>query len=860
MFKWLTRNDGRRRIERAKRRIASPRASVFTEFAIVMPVVAMICSAMIEIVGFWDAQVMANHAAWQVGRIVMVRGSDGLVFSSSLDKKSKTGIKGSKMPDVLKKMLGGLDTVIKGANKFNNRGNIATMFLMSTCGIGYFGASPGQTLSDGFTSLCKSVVTALTEDIPKWIKDGVKAKLPTTSKSGDSGIGAFVQNLVNGIVDKMTEWALKPIANGMQKLLQKAFDSIFGKDGAKIDSLFSGKGAAARYARQMYGAASRIARAKDKTGREVLEVTDMDDLQGGFLFAKNSNLGRLVYPQVYDKEGKSDGYFVTNAHGWPANNGGLAMVHVEVNWPYESGWLFPVVSGYGAGKSKAPVAKGHSMVFPQPDIQNEHLYSEGASAYDEGSYTNNAAMAELDDLAKEMKNYLKFVKFGMKYRICAETITLGDDDWYAKSWKRCIELKEMWGLGKGECGGDYGSCWSAITDGKAQDAYLSDLNGYFSPASYRYRDYFYWDGEVPWEKPFNYQREEVLRHHRRYMPSIAYSNGNSQFGAWFAQNKSLTCDDSTYNWFVSGQSAFLFIANGIGKNAAALSSAFGPGKFDSNKAVSQIIAFASRNKVNVPNMVKWTEGADLAAWTQKEKELQKAAEKADKSFAVIKSLIEREIHDIEDIENGNANWTGDEGDPVYDPSDEAAMKDPKALAKKAREKWATMKKNLKKKLGEVDAAAVALRDEWNAYVNAANKFKQDRRQCVVDGYVDACIKLMAKRRSMSVLDAAHDASFKFPKDCVAYDIVKSTADMRAKVESYMKKADDAYQREIEYGALLGLASASRAEKEGKSIDQIVDAADGIVEDKPGSLSAGSDTGKIIDKDRQEYSGGEWKWK
>ena len=126
--------------------------------------------------------------------------------------------------------------------------------------------------------------------------------------------------------------------------------------------------------------------------------------------------------------------------------------------------------------------------------------------------------------------------------------------------------------------------------------------------------------------------------------------------------------------------------------------------------------------------------------------------------------------------------------------------------------------------------------------------------------MDACIKLMAKRRSMSVLDAAHDASFKFPKDCVAYDIVKSTADMRAKAESYMKKADEAYQREVEYGALLGLASASRAKKEGKSIDQIVDAAGGIVEDKPGSLSAGSDTGLIIDKDRQEYSGGEWKWK
>ena len=90
MFKWLTRNDGKR-VERAKRRIASPRASVFTEFALVVPIVALVCSAMIEIVGYWDAQVMANHAAWTVGRIAMVRGSDGMEFSNDLSKKSKTG-------------------------------------------------------------------------------------------------------------------------------------------------------------------------------------------------------------------------------------------------------------------------------------------------------------------------------------------------------------------------------------------------------------------------------------------------------------------------------------------------------------------------------------------------------------------------------------------------------------------------------------------------------------------------------------------------------------------------------------------------------------------------------------------------
>ena len=848
MFGWLTRNDGNR-VGRAARRIKSPRGSVFSEFALVMPIVVLVCSAMLELVGFWDAQVMANHAAWQVGRIVMVRGSDGLVFSESLSKMSKTGIKGSKMPEVLKKMLGGLDTVVQGADKFNNRANVATMFLMSTCGIGYYGASPGKTLSDGFTSLCKSVVDTLTKDIPKWIREGVASKLPKVGKSGESGIGGFVNDLVNKIVDKITESALKPIADAIQKRMQSAFDSILGKNGSKIDSLFNGKGALARNSRQMYGAASRIVRAKRISGKEVVTVTDMDEPQGGFLFAKNGNLGRLVYPQVYDKEGKSDGYFITSAHGWPANNDGHAMVHVEVNWPYERGWLFPVVSGRGySSGTNAPTATGHSMVFPQPNIQNEHLYSEGATEFAEGSYTNNAAMAALDDLAKEMKNYLKFVKFCMRYRICAETISLADERgfWHTGSWKKCPELKELFGIGEGKGEGDYGKCWDVITDNKAQDDYSRNLEPYFNAVNYRIREYFHWDGS----------------YHRRYMPRLVTSLGNSKLGEWFKNkdNKSLTCDDATYNWFVSGQTAFLAISTGIRNNSAALSAAFGPGKFDSNKAVTQIIAFASRNKVNVPNMVKWTEGADFEAWKAKEKELQKFSATADASFAEIKKLIEKEIHDIENIENGNATWTGDESDPVYDPTDEAAMKDPKAVAKKAREKWNGMKEKLKKKLVEVDAAAVALRNEWEAYKKAADDFKSWRRRSVLDGYVDACIKLMAAKKSMNVLDGAEAAAFKFPKSCITYDIVKSTDDMLAKMKKYLKKADESYQREIEYGILLGLESAGRAKKQGKSIDQVVEEAEGITEDKPGSLTPGSDSGALIDKDRQEYSGGEWKWK
>ena len=68
-----------------------------------------------------------------------------------------------------------------------------------------------------------------------------------------------------------------------------------------------------------------------------------------------------------------------------------------------------------------------------------------------------------------------------------------------------------------------------------------------------------------------------------------------------------------------------------------------------------------------------------------------------------------------------------------------------------------------------------------------------------------------------------------------------------------------YKQEVEYGALMGLESAGKAKREGKTPDQIVDEADGVNDDMPGSLAPGSDKGNIIDKDHQSYQGGAWKW-
>ena len=887
-------------MKKAKKRISSSRGAVFSEFALVVPVVALVCSAMIEVVGYWDAQVMANHAAWTVGRIAMVRGSDGMEFSTNLSKKSKTGIKGSSMPSVLKSMLGSLDTLAGGANKFNNRGNIATLFLMSTCGIGYYGASPGKTLSDGFTTLCNDCMKGIKEGIPDAIKSAItNLKLPSLLENipGGSAIEELVKNIVKGLVDKLTEWALKPVADSVSKLLQTAFNNIFGKEGSKVDALFKGDGEAARHARQMYGAASRIARAKSKIGKEVVTVEDMDDLRGDFLFAKQSTLKRLAYPQVVDKEAKSDGYFVTGAHGWPANNNGLAMIHVEINWPYESGWLFPIVSGYGSSAS-APVAKGHSMVFPSPDIQNENLYSEGATAYAEGDYKASASQKDLDDLAKEMKDYLKYVKYCMRFRICTESLSFKDGKYHAGSatwWKYIPQLKELWPFDEGDgdsypVGGDYGKCWNAITDGKDQDTKEKTLNdnGYFNSWSYHNRDYFHWDGS----------------YHKSYHTSLCDTGGNAGLGKWYDNRQYLTYRNSTDNRFNSDEASSMAVgipvvigvptamsepvvgrsvsvgvgpadsmAMPLGMSASsyiAFLQAYQRHQYEIIQAVpggvnfqwlyGQITAFCNRNKLNVYNLVKWQEGHDLAAWKRQDEELHKKAVAADKSFGVIKKLVRDEIADIEDMENGSSTWTGDEDDPVFDPNDEEVMKNPDAAVKKAREKWARMKVNLRKKLLEVDAAAEALRNQWSRYSSDVAAFETDREKCVGEYFYEACMLTLIKTKNRLVFDPSNDSSFKIPAGCMPYDIEKGTRDMLDKVKAYQDNLNDSYKKEVEYGAMMGLKSAGEAKKSGRRPEDVFEKAGNLINDTPGNLNPGSDKGFIIDHDRQEFIGGEWKWK
>ena len=103
-----------------------------------------------------------------------------------------------------------------------------------------------------------------------------------------------------------------------------------------------------------------------------------------------------------------------------------------------------------------------------------------------------------------------------------------------------------------------------------------------------------------------------------------------------------------------------------------------------------------------------------------------------------------EIIDIENMENGTSQWTGDEDDPVFDPNDEEVMKNPEAAAKKAWDKWRTMKVNLRKKLKEVDAAAVALRDQWTQYQRDVAAFESIRVISASSGRISSCDKVPKK--------------------------------------------------------------------------------------------------------------------
>ena len=395
-----------------KRRLKSPRASVYLEYAIVMPLVVMLISALIEFTSLWDAKIMANHAAWTVGRIATVRPK--MVFSEKLSEKLEGGLTNDKMSAYMKEMLAPLDAIMKGANKFNNCGNVATMFLMSTCSNGYWGQSVSGDLKSMLEQMIQKPLKLLKDNLVTWM-----------TKAITNGLTKFLPDSIAGPVGKLLVGILKDIIENivfkpLSSLISKITDLLFPSG---IFDWIQGLLEKDRTVRGIFYAASRIAK------NDVLTVEKLT--KKPFAFSANINSfgkdRRLSFPRCLDNNItiRDKVNQVEKDSSWPPNYNLQPMYKVKVAWPFERTWLFPIVSGYESvpkeGGLAKPTAVGYSLVYTQPDIANTNLLAEGAEVFSDGTQTNQFADI-LKDVKGEIEGFMKTVAFGMRYRLRQEVV------------------------------------------------------------------------------------------------------------------------------------------------------------------------------------------------------------------------------------------------------------------------------------------------------------------------------------------------------------------------------------------------------------------------------------------------------
>ncbi len=221
MVRWL---------KRAARRVSAERGSAYVEFAFLAPFFLMFASLLIELATFWDASVMANHAAWQVGRIVKVK-QDASLFKIKEIKPDS---------EVAKKAAAGLNELIGLANEFGDQRTLTTVMLMSGSAMGYTG-QPGHELGDLFSVLVSAPIALLTDEdggLSAAIGKDLAGKLPDLSSIGISSgdllgglastlMEAIAQPILNAVVKEVltpvTSWAQRTL-NGLGEKISKALE------------------------------------------------------------------------------------------------------------------------------------------------------------------------------------------------------------------------------------------------------------------------------------------------------------------------------------------------------------------------------------------------------------------------------------------------------------------------------------------------------------------------------------------------------------------------------------------------------------------------------------------------------------
>ncbi len=799
---------------RAIRRFRGTRASAMLEFALVMPLIAMIVSAMIEFTALWDAKIMANHTAWTVGRIMTVR-------AGQRPQGKETSLLGKKPKNIV--------------DAFNPKGTgidgayTATALLMSTCSMGSMHGSAADFSKDYITGWIKEGMDALKnyikDKIAAGIKDAVKKVISSIAgqAAGDSAIARRIGEAIANIAGGVAEAIADVITSAMTSLIPQSFYD-------KIGEFLNGN----RQIRQVVYAADRVAK------YNVVQVNERDD---GKIpaFGKGSitSYGQLEFPESFDKAAKNDGWMVTQASGWPPNKQRQRMIDVKIAWPFERAWMFPVLSSDGTtDMDKVPTAVGRALFYPQPAIFNENLSSSSPKAFDPGN--TNSVLDVAKELQAQYANYLKMAKFAYDYRLCEEVIgpydscsrTIGisykgigypiegeanedliykldglvvwmerapakpgdHDSWKKKKapadYKKCF--KEISGKGDEVC-----KFWHGFAFAAKKTAALEN----FENRKYKDKEWFFWGDD--------------RNRHSRYWHRTPVSMFNAFARPWSFVSQ----PQPRYRWY-----SFL-LNEGIGarwkKETVIDKAAMVPDDnlylqccngFKECASHPQWSSFVAANRdfaATWEAIVKFYAGEQLlASLTARENTaMQRALVLMDKQNSELLSFVRQSRDELGKMIGGDGEVDVSEtGFFDFGGDDEEIMKDPSKAVEKMKEKLANLKTTLNKLLLEIDGAERNLRTKGNVMYNALEDVGVVREKSVMKwiGTVACGIRI-----AQSLKPADIEAAIKANLPAVATDFELSTKKLETASEEYRKAYVRLYNAELAYAKAIGLKTSGK---------------------------------------------------
>jgi len=582
-------------LKRAKRRIASVRAAVFLEFAMLAPVLMLLISAMIEMAAFWDSRVLATHAAWQIGRIASVRAYEnqtesnstqlhGLTFGESY-KNSVADVTTPAFSGPLKTALGSLST-----SGLKGYGDVAALYLMCTSGIWAFGSTAQKAVASDLQDIFVEQGSMLAKEISNFVKDqssSLLSYIPDDPSWDPIGLVSLVKSLLESFMNTLQTKIIDPILNAIGGLIDKFLNVIFGVEASAKDMAVWN-----RMAVRMGQAAVRVNRPEYKLEYKIADPLNArhNDTMGvwsrAFQDSAKPVKGKtFAYPETARRDDKRTDGWLDNPNPWPLERQKQSLITVTLHWPFSGSWIWPVVSGFGRQAGSSVTTQGNSIVYPQPLIYNENLYSKGSTEFLQGATKPRVELGQMG-----IGEYIKMMLFSIDYRMRQEWIWRDESKKHnSGGWTSytCSPLEQI--LGKDDITGNHieAKCYrrtirtiyAGFNVDEKGDEWDHDFSQYYDPDmsySITKKDSFYyrfqcdWHSEYPkywafrdylWWISENHVRHrytgfETCRDHRD--TGYEYQSGGSSYHCAKLNKANTKKGETQYWWGNGGDDSSLF--------------------------------------------------------------------------------------------------------------------------------------------------------------------------------------------------------------------------------------------------------------------------------------------------------------